>query len=483
MATGGAGSSQKNVKIRFYHGGTFEGNPKSSYLNGKVELMEHYDVEEICYWSLLSMVHQLDYAFNEVKRLYFLEPGKTVEDGLKLLFDDNSVLELSNHLNKFGEISIYVDHIGDGNEKSSDIPLPIAFFKPVDKSFDEDGKKGINENVEDDLNIDGINWSSDEGDDELTLTQLKDLNRFGTEDVGSLGLIGKGGTKDVGAGPSEPHGVDHCGARSSGTHCMTDNYAVQSRVGGDGQDVVHSSGDDGPKSDYIDLDDPGSYVTTSDGLDAEDAQRVPSGGLSYNPGVGDQGFFLGQIFRDAAQFKMALNDHSLKNQFSYCYKKTEKVRVRAKCATNGCQWEILASQHGNDNSFRVKTYFSQHSCLPTTHKKRVTSNVMPQKGWGRKGLEGTKKVKMSRVGRIMKCSICHKEGHIRTKCPMMPDAQSSNYVNLKNVSNKRKASTSTAPATTSTNDDQSSSERMVKVKKARPQSASGLNARKKTENG
>ncbi|KHG28618.1 Terminal uridylyltransferase 7 [Gossypium arboreum] len=410
MATGGAGSSQKNVKIRFYHGGTFEGNPKSSYLNGKVELMEHYDVEEICYWSLLSMVHQLDYAFNEVKRLYFLEPGKTVEDGLKLLFDDNSVLELSNHLNKFGEISIYVDHIGDGNEKSSDIPLPIAFFKPVDKSFDEDGKKGINENVEDDLNIDGINWSSDEGDDELTLTQLKDLNRFGTEDVGS-------------------------------------------------------------------------YVTTSDGLDAEDAQRVPSGGLSYNPGVGDQGFFLGQIFRDAAQFKMALNDHSLKNQFSYCYKKTEKVRVRAKCATNGCQWEILASQHGNDNSFRVKTYFSQHSCLPTTHKKRVTSNVMPQKGWGRKGLEGTKKVKMSRVGRIMKCSICHKEGHIRTKCPMMPDAQSSNYVNLKNVSNKRKASTSTAPATTSTNDDQSSSERMVKVKKARPQSASGLNARKKTENG
>ncbi|TYG95353.1 hypothetical protein ES288_A11G261600v1 [Gossypium darwinii] len=376
--------------------------------------MENYDVEEICYWSLLSMVHQLDYAFNEVKRLYFLEPGKTVEDGLKLLFDDNSVLELSNHLNKFGEISIYVDHIGDGNEKSSDIPLPIAFFKSIDKSFDEDGKKGINENVEDDLNIDGINWSSDEGDDELTLTQLKDLNRLGTEDVGSLGLIGKGGTKDVGAGPSEPHGVDHCGARSSGTHCMTDNYAVQSRVGGDGQYVVHSSGDDGPKSDYIDLDDPGSY--------------------------------------------------------------TKKVRVRAKCATNGCQWEILASQHGNDNSFRVKTYFSQHSCLPTTHKKRVTSNVMPQKGWGRKGLEGTKKVKMSRVGRIMKCSICHKEGHIRTKCPMMPDAQSSNYVNLKNVSNERKASTSTAPTTTSTNDNQSSSEKMVKVKKARPQSASGLNA-------
>ncbi|KAH1083020.1 hypothetical protein J1N35_022781 [Gossypium stocksii] len=383
MATGGAGSSQKNVKIRFYHGGTLEGNPKSSYLNGKVELMEHYDVEEICYWSLLSMVHQLDYAFNEVKRLYFLEPGKTLED---------------------------------------------AFFKSVDKSSDEDGKEGIKENVEDDLNIDGINWSSDEGDDELTLTQLKDLKRFDTEDVGGLGLIGKGGTNDVGAGPSEPHGVDHCGARSSGTHGMTDNYAVQSRVGGDGQDVVHSSGDDGPKSNYIDSDDPG--------------------------------FFLGQIFRDAARFKMALNDHSLQNKFSYCYKKTEKVRVRAKCATNGCQWEILASQHGNDNSFRVKTYFSQHSCLPTTHKKRVTSNVMPQNGRGRKGLEGPNKVKMSRVGRIMKCSICHKEGHVRTKCPMMPDAQSSNHVNLKNVSNKRKASTSTAPTTTSTNDDQSSSERM-----------------------
>ncbi|XP_039006106.1 uncharacterized protein LOC120133620 [Hibiscus syriacus] len=125
---------KKKVKIRFHHGGTFKGNPKSSYMNEKLELMEHYDVEEICYWSLLSMVHQLEYGFDEVKQLYFLEPGKSLRDGLKLLFDDKSVLQLSNHLNKFGEISVYVDHVCDGNEKSSDIPSPKAFFiDPADR--------------------------------------------------------------------------------------------------------------------------------------------------------------------------------------------------------------------------------------------------------------------------------------------------------------------------------------------------------------
>ena len=96
-----------------------------------------------------------------------------LDNGLKLLFDDNNVLELSNHLKKLGEISIYVDHVGDGDCKTANMLLLKAFFQVyIDKSSNEgisdenqcenadgnEGKKGYYE----ELNIEEINWFSDE---------------------------------------------------------------------------------------------------------------------------------------------------------------------------------------------------------------------------------------------------------------------------------------------------------------------------------
>ncbi|KAE8699244.1 hypothetical protein F3Y22_tig00110584pilonHSYRG00394 [Hibiscus syriacus] len=97
-------------------------------------------------------------------------------------------------------------------------------------------------------------------------------------------------------------------------------------------------------------------------------------------------------------------------------RKIEQVRVRAAYAANDCGWVILASRQSNDDSFRVKTYFPQHSCLSTTY------NEMPKKK-RRNGFEGAKKMTMSRVESILSCSFCHKEGHKRARYPMMPDVQ------------------------------------------------------------
>ncbi|KAK9000281.1 hypothetical protein V6N11_080784 [Hibiscus sabdariffa] len=306
---------QTKVKIRFHHCGAFEGNPKSTYLDGKVQVVEHHDIEELCYWDLLLMVHQLKYGLNKVKCLYFLEPGKSLEDGLKLLFDDNSVLEFSNCLKSVGEISIYVDHIGDENDKFTDVPLPKALFKTIDESSNKHGKEITMDDTEDDLDMHDINLSSDEGNDELVGAREKvtkyvnDLVRLNIDDVD-------------GSFPSQTRGTKDHSVESSRTHCMTD---------------------DGLDSDYIDSDDSGSYITTSDDSDADDARRVQSRTLSYNPSISNQGFFVGQIFRDSSQFRTALNDHSLEKRFS------------------------------------IKTYISEHSCLPTIHKKRVTSNVIASK--------------------------------------------------------------------------------------------------------
>ena len=75
---------------------------------------------------------------------------------------------------------------------------------------------------------------------------------------------------------------------------------------------------------------------------------------------------MGQIFKDPTQFEVAVNDYSMNKQFAYCYKMNDRVRVRAKCTAKGCNWEIHASRHGNDNLFRVKTYYLEHPCFLIT---------------------------------------------------------------------------------------------------------------------
>ncbi|KAK8533817.1 hypothetical protein V6N13_028495 [Hibiscus sabdariffa] len=113
------------------------------------------------------MVHRLKCGLNKTKHLFFLEPDKSLEDVLKLLFNENSVLELSNYLKIFGEISIYVDHVGDENDKYIGVPLPKGFSKSFNVSTDDDGKSVTMDDVEDDLDMHDINLSSNEGKDEL----------------------------------------------------------------------------------------------------------------------------------------------------------------------------------------------------------------------------------------------------------------------------------------------------------------------------
>nr|GMD22426.1 Transposase, MuDR, plant [Ipomoea batatas] len=145
--------------------------------------------------------------------------------------------------------------------------------------------------------------------------------------------------------------------------------------------------DDGPSnkqladnelhSDYISSSDPGSYKSTSEASDVDDAQRKRSSGLHYKPNGTFEDFFLEQIFNDSKQFKLALSEFSLKNQFAYTFKKNDSVRVRAKCSATGCKWEILASIHGNDNSFRLKDDITK---MPWMKARNIRALVRKQMG-------------------------------------------------------------------------------------------------------
>ena len=96
------------------------------------------------------------------------------------------------------------------------------------------------------------------------------------------------------------------------------------------------------ESDYMDSLYLGSYIDI-DGSEDDEAQKVKSSNKNYNPKVPFTDFVLGLRLNDLKMFKMALTQFSTKERFEFKYKKNDKVRVRAICSTNGCNWSILCS--------------------------------------------------------------------------------------------------------------------------------------------
>ena len=54
------------------------------------------DMDRICYWTLLETDKYLGYDISRSLKLYYLEDGKTLTNGLKVLATDTDVLELAN---------------------------------------------------------------------------------------------------------------------------------------------------------------------------------------------------------------------------------------------------------------------------------------------------------------------------------------------------------------------------------------------------
>ena len=119
----------------------------------------------------------------------------------------------------------------------------------------------------------------------------------------------------------------------------------------------------------------------NNGYEDDEAQRVKFKNKNYNLKVPFTNFVLGLSFQDLQMFKMALTQFSTRERFDFKYKKNDKVRVRAICSANGCNWSILCSWCSATNTFMVKTYMNEHSCLPASKNKRVTASVIARKYW------------------------------------------------------------------------------------------------------
>ncbi|KAE8673865.1 Detected protein of unknown function [Hibiscus syriacus] len=115
-------------KLRYHHGGKLLRAPTVQYINGS-EVEYDEDIDCICYWTVLGAVKSLGYDIGMAVKVYYVEEGKPLDGGLKLILDDKGVLEMTSQLRKTKVVDIYVEHL---DEKVSGTMLPGALRQPIE---------------------------------------------------------------------------------------------------------------------------------------------------------------------------------------------------------------------------------------------------------------------------------------------------------------------------------------------------------------
>ena len=72
-------------------------------------------------------------------------------------------------------------------------------------------------------------------------------------------------------------------------------------------------------------------------------------------------FSVGLVFPSVQKLREAINEYSVKNRVEIKMPRNEKTRVRAHCS-EGCPWNLYASEDSRMKSFVVKTYYGLHTC-------------------------------------------------------------------------------------------------------------------------
>ncbi|KAK1276034.1 hypothetical protein QJS04_geneDACA012903 [Acorus gramineus] len=86
---------------------------------------------------------------------------------------------------------------------------------------------------------------------------------------------------------------------------------------------------------------------------------------------------VGTQFSNVSEFRNALRQHCILNEFVVNYIKNDKVRVTTQCQIRDCPWRIHASVTQDKVTFEVKNLMKEHTC---TSINKV-GNEMASSGW------------------------------------------------------------------------------------------------------
>ncbi|CAN6237377.1 unnamed protein product [Urochloa humidicola] len=358
------GHASDEFSLEVHHGGFFIGHGLNrGYIDGKIEWFDHCEADT---WSPLwieDFISQLGYDHNISLQVYWLLPGKTLADGLRIVSTDGDTNVMVSVVDRFKNLVIYLDHDNTiaGMLWDDIVANPMATLPKVlspskvtiiPKKVGEklpDFYSNLKSSVEvEEVEAEAISDNEDDSDDDPDFMDTDNEIEDGDDD-----LFVDNVDAEVIEGSDRKKWKKATGSNLRGQQAPSQTIWTYEELSTDEEGLqLPNSDDEGPSSKRFKA------------FRTEDLERPT--------------FFVGQTFETVQLLRKAITEYSLRNRAAILMPRNDSIRVRAHCA-DGCPWTLYASKDSRVKCFVVKTYNGQHNCQKEWVLKRCTSKWLAEK--------------------------------------------------------------------------------------------------------
>ena len=285
--------SYENCIIRFHYEGRFVGEGSNlKYVNETVDDLT-FDPDKVSFFELMNVCENA--GFMNIRRIFYLIPGRTIGDGLRLVWDDDTTLDMIGYMLDYGVVDIFIDHGIDEPEIILNLP---ATDEPAE---------------------------ANRGDSEVEVEDVNDRNKNDSEVEVDIEYLSGSEDEEI------------AGARSKFQKIRKMKKRTTREEVGEGVDEEKEY-----HSEYYDFEEYGDPVSDEEEK-VDDATRTKGKFPMYDPTTNVPYIELAMLFENSQQFKHAVSLLSIHTNRAIIWAKNHKNFVRGKCSTKGCPWVIYAS--------------------------------------------------------------------------------------------------------------------------------------------
>lgn len=339
------------LTVRFHFGGKFDYDGHSlNYVHGRVGL-SHIDRDKLSLPELRGFLcDHVSLTIEDVVDFHWLSPGADMNNGVRMLADDQSCRYMSDCVTMGGVAEVYVE-----------------IYKSVGGQL--------------------VMWTCEGENNAIILGSIIEDQMINPENVANT-IYNDESTEDddideEGGSESEDSDYQQWNEDTSEHDEEANEFMVNAMnqrknpaitIATSQKVLIHESDKeyrflDSNDPQIMDSSEEASYEDDDD--DAEGIRRK-SRFVRYDSEVVIPKFCVGMTFSGRVEFKQALIKYGLSTQRHLSFPKDEKDRIRAKCSWKGCPWFIFASRKTNIDRFQVKTFIDEHICPKRKDNRFVT---------------------------------------------------------------------------------------------------------------
>lgn len=326
-----------STTVYVHHHGRFALLPHCDYVGGLIDVVKDVDPDLFSFRDLEDYAKDFDYDIDD--RVYFKNDGRTFKEGIRLVWDDASIIDLVTISATNGRMDLYVDHLSSG--KGGEV-----------------SKGNVGDGI--DQGTEGDAFYHDFGADEYEDLDFDDPNYVEGDDVTTDEEESFSGY----SGESEDEEL---------RECRKNRKVVKEAM----SKVRDMDVDDSAESDFG-SDELRSYSSSSEDENARigyvgppPAKKRLRKSKMYNPKEEEIEFFPGMKFVSMDEFRRVVREYGVKYRRAICFGHNDRKRCQVRCEDK-CPFYIWATKIEGTEAVQVRSFKSEHLCSKPYQNKMAT---------------------------------------------------------------------------------------------------------------